>query len=97
MKLDLKLLSMRFSQMKDEPPVPTIGVNPYLLEKVLLPCMNGGNVYLRDIDYQAFDAEDIDLLERYYDDLSRAGGRLQQLMETVGNLPPEAHKARLFC
>ena len=97
MKLDLKLLSMRFSQMKDEPPVPTTGVNPYLLEKVLLPCMNGGNGYLRDIDYQAFDAEDIDLLERYYDDLSRAGGRLQQLMETVGNLPPEAHKARLFC
>ena len=97
MKLDLKLLSMRFSQIKDEPPVPTTGANPCLLEKVLLPCMNGGNVYLRDIDYQAFDAEDIDLLERYYDDLSRAGGRLQQLMETVGNLPPEAHKARLFC
>lgn len=97
MKLDLKLLSMRFSQMKDEPPVPTAGVNPYLLEKVLLPCMNNGKVYLRDIDYQAFDSEDIDWLEQYYDALSRASEALSQLTETVGKVPPEAHKARLFC
>ena len=41
MKLDLKLLSMRFSQAKDEQPVSTEGVNSYLLEKILLPYMNG--------------------------------------------------------
>ncbi len=97
MKLDLKLLSMRFSQMKNEPPVSTGGVNPYLLEKILLPCMNGGTVYLRDIDYHAFDMEDIDLLEKYYNDLSRAGGRLQQLTDTVRNVLPEARKGRIFC
>ncbi len=97
MTLDLKLLSMRFSQMKDEPPVPTEGVNPYLLEQILRPCMNNGTVYLRNIDYEAFDIEDIDLLERYYEDLSRAGGKLQQFMDTVRKLPPKAQKARLFC
>lgn len=97
MKLDLKLLSMRFSQMKNEPPVPTEGINSYLLEKILLPCMNNGTVYLQDIEYDAFDVEDIDLLERYYDDLSRAGGRLLQFAETVKKLPPEAQKARMFC
>ena len=97
MKLDLKLLSMRFSQMGDEPPGPTSGVNPYLLEKILLPCMNNEKVCLRDIDYDAFDMEDVDLLERYYNDLSRAGGKLQQLTETVQNIRPEARKARMFC
>lgn len=97
MKLDLKLLSMRFSQMKDEPPVPTAGVNQYLLEKILLPCMSNGTVYLRDINYDAFDIEDIDLLERYYDGLSKASGKLRQLMDTVGKLPPEARKVRTFC
>lgn len=97
MTLDLKLLSMRFSQMKEEPPVPTEGVNEYLLENILWPCLNNGTVYLRDIDYEAFDMEDIDLLERYYNDLSRASGRLRQFTEIVGNLPPEAQKVRMFC
>lgn len=97
MKLDLKLLSMHFSQMKDEPPVPTEGVNPYLLEKILLPCMNNGTVYLRDIDYEAFTADDIEGLQSYYYALSRAGGQLRQFMETVQMLPPEAHKTRAFC
>lgn len=97
MKLDLKLLSMRFSQAKDELPVPTDGVNPYLLEKILLPCMNGGSVLLRDIDCDAFEVEDVDELEKYYDKLSRAGSQLGQLTETVRNCPPEARKVRLFC
>ncbi len=97
MKLDLKLLVMRFSQAKDEPSVQTDGVNEYLLKKILLPCMNNEKVCLRDIDYDAFDMEDIDLLERYYNDLSRAGGKLQQLTEIVQNIRPEARKARMFC
>lgn len=97
MKLDLKLLSIRFSQAKDEPPVSTEGVNPYLLEKILLPSLNGGTIYLRDIDYGAFEAEDIGPLEEYYTQLWNAGGKLGQLTETVRKLPPEARKARMFC
>lgn len=97
MKLDLKLLSMRLSQAKETPPVPTDGVNPYLLEKILLPCMNDGKVFLRDIDYEAFEIEDVDRLENYYDRLCRAGRQLEQLAETVRNCPPESLKARLFC
>ena len=97
MKLDLKLLSMRFSQMKDEPPVPTDHVNQYLLEKILQPCLNGGAIFLRDIDYEAFDVEDIDQLENYYSALFRASGNLRQLTEVIGKLPPEAQKVRMFC
>ncbi len=97
MKLDLKLLSMRFSQVKEEPPVPTKGVNPYLLEKILFPSLNGGAIYLRDIDYEAFEIEDIGPLEEYYSQLLKAGGSLSQLTETVRKLPPEARKARVFC
>ena len=97
MKLDLKLLSTRFSQAKDEPPVPTNGVNKYLLEKILLPSMSDKAVYLRDIDFDAFDIEDVDVLERYYNELSKTGGKLRQLTETVRKVPPEARKARVFC
>jgi len=97
MKLDLKLLSMRFSQTKDEPPAPTEGVNPYLLEKILLPCMNGESILLRDIDYSAFDVEDIEPLAEYHDELAQAGYKLEQLAKTVQNLPPAAKKSRTFC
>ena len=97
MKLDLKLLSMRFSQTKDEPPAPTEGVNPYLLEKILLPCMNGESILLRDIDYSAFDVEDIEPLAEYHDELAQARYKLEQLTKTVQNLPPAAQKSRTFC
>lgn len=97
MKLDLKLLSIRFSQAKDEPPVPTEGVNPYLLGQILLPCMNGKTIKLQDIDYEAFDVDDIEDLANYYCKLSKAGGRLTQLTETIQKLSPEAQKARMFC
>lgn len=97
MKLDLKLLSMRFSQTKDEPPAPTEGVNPYLLEKILLPCMNGESILLRDIDYSAFDVEDIEPLAEYHDELARARYKLEQLTKTVQNLPPAVKKSRAFC
>ena len=63
MKLYLKLLSMRFSQAKDEPLVPADGVSEYLLQKILLLCMGGAAIRLRDIDYGAFDVEDVDRLE----------------------------------
>lgn len=97
MKLDLKLLSIRFSQAKDEPPVPTDGVNKYLLEKVLLPSMSNSGVYLRDIDFDAFAMEDVNILAEYYGELYKAGGKLRQLVETVRKVPPEARKARVFC
>ena len=97
MKLDLKLLSMRFSQTKDEPPAPTEGVNPYLLEKILLPRMNGESILLRDIDYSAFDVEDIEPLAEYHDELAQARYKLERLTKTVRNLPPAAKKSRAFC
>ena len=97
MKLDLNLLSIRFSQAKDEQAVSTDGVNKYLLEEILLPCMNDKDVYLRDINFEAFDTEDVNELERYYGELFRAGMKLRQLTETVGKLSAEAQKARMFC
>lgn len=97
MKLDLKLLSMRFSQVKDEPPVSVNGVNEYLLEKILWPCMNGESILLRDIDYSAFNVEDIEPLAEYHDELAQAGYKLEQLTKTIQNLPPAAKKSRTFC
>lgn len=97
MRLDLKLLSMRFSQKKEEPPVSSEGVDPYLLEKVLRPVMDGRTVFLRDIDFDAFCTEDIEPLEEYHDALIRERLRLEKFTGAVQNTPPVPSAVRMFC
>lgn len=97
MKLNLKLLATRFSQAKDELFVSDDGVNRYLLEQVLRPNLNGESLYLGDIDFDAFDGEDVSELEDYYDRLELAARALRQFAQTVDRIPPAPDKARTFC
>ena len=97
MRLDLKLLSMRFSQKKEEPPVSQEGLDPYLLEKILMPALDGTDIYLRDIDFTAFDVEDVSKLEDYYNRLYEAGQGLDQFVQTVAQTQPVASRIRSFC
>jgi len=71
MKLNLKLLSTRFFQAKEQPCVPADGVNRYLVEQVLRPNLDGKLLRLGDIDFDAFDADDVSALEDYYEKLSK--------------------------
>lgn len=97
MKLNLKLLSTRFFQAKDEPPVPEDGVNRYLLESILRPNLNGATLCLGDIDYNAFDEEDVPALEDYYTRLEQASRALRQFAQTVERVPPVPDRTRMFC
>ena len=97
MKLNLKLLSTRFFQAKDQPCVPEDGVNRYLLENVLRPNLEGKLLRLGDIDFNAFDADDVSALEDYYEKLSKASRDLDQFAQTVARVPPAPKEARAFC
>lgn len=97
MRLDLKLLSMRFSQKKEEPPIPQEGLNKYLLEKILTPALHRTDIYLQDIDFNAFDVDDVEALENYYDRLFDTAQGLEQFIQTVALMPPVAGSARAFC
>ena len=97
MKLNLKLLATRFSQAKEEPPASEEGVNRYLLEQVLRPNLAGKLLRLGDIDFDAFDADDVPTLEEYYDRLNEASRDLSQFAQTVGRVPPAAKAGRSFC
>ena len=83
MRLDLELLSIRFSQKKEEPPVPQDGISAYLLEKILMPALDSKDIYLKDVDFTAFDVDDIDKLEDYYNQLYSRGQGLDQFIQTV--------------
>lgn len=97
MRLNLKLLSARFFQAKDEPSVPDDGVNRYLLEQVLRPNLAGNLLHLGDIDFNAFDADDVPALEEYYDRLYQASQDLSQFAQTVGRVSPVPGTGRAFC
>ena len=97
MRLNLKLLATRLFQAKDEPPVPDDGVNRYLLEQVLRPNLAGNLLHLGDIDFNAFDADDVPALEEYYDRLYQASQDLSQFAQTVGRVPPVPGTGRAFC
>lgn len=97
MRLDLELLSIRFSQKKEEPPVPQDGINTYLLENILMPTLDSKDIYLKDVDFTAFDVDDIDKLEDYYNQLYNTGRRLDQFIQTVAQTLPSASSIRSFC
>lgn len=97
MRLDLKLLSIRFSQKKEEPPVPQDGINTYLLENILMPALDSKDIYLKDVDFTAFDVDDIDKLEDYYNQLYNTGRGLDQFIQTVAQTLPSASSVRSFC
>ncbi len=97
MKLNLKLLSTRFSQAKDEPSVSDGGVNRYLLEQVLRPNLEGELLRLGDIDFGAFDADDVPALEDYYDRLYKASQDFSQFAQTLSRVPPAPRTVRSFC
>ncbi len=97
MKLNLKLLSTRFFQAKEQPCVPEDSVNRYLLEHVLRPNLEGNLLRLGDIDFSAFDADDVPALEDYYDRLYKASEDLTQFAQTVARVPPAPNTVRSFC
>ena len=97
MKLNLKLLATRFFQAEDVPSVSEDGVNRYLLEHILCPNLKGNGLYLGDINFGAFDAEDVPVLEDYHDSLIEASRALSQFAGTVDRVPPVPRETRAFC
>ncbi len=97
MKLHLKDLCREFGKAKDEETVPSKGVNPYLLENVLRPVLQGEAPMLGDIDYEQFDLEDIGVLSDYYDKMGAAAEKLGQFVSAVASLDPVPSRERQFC
>lgn len=97
MKLDLKRLADLLSQQEDNDSVSKEGVNDYLLNKILFPCVNGETVRLSDIDFDAFDVEDVDTLVDYYEALLHWVYELEELAKGLGGIRPAAVKRRAFC
>ncbi len=97
MKLDLKLLSAHFLQARESPAVSNEGVSEYLLEHFLKPYVREEKPVYGDLDYDAFDDDDLRVLWRYCEALEEAGNKLNRLSVALSEAAPEACRRRAFC
>lgn len=97
MELDLNLLFQNLAQAPDGPAVSSEGVSPYLLEHVLAPALNGQSVLTSDIDFDAFEVEDIEMLSDYYSDLGEMDRHVHRFASALSKVFPVAGTARAFC
>ena len=97
MKLDLELLFTNLSRTEEDTGVSRDGVNDYLIDKILFSCMNGERIFLKDIDFSAFDAEDVEELERFYDRMTAPVHQLEKVVTAMRTVDPVAASSRKFC
>lgn len=97
MKIDLKLLSAHLDQAEEAAYVPSDGVNDYLLNEILFPCMNREVMHLKDIDFNAFELDDVSALEEFHEKLEDQTVKVKQLLEKMRAVPPAATHLRSFC
>ena len=97
MKLDLKELSHAFRKLKESETVPLNEVNPYLLEKILLPTLQGHVPTLKDIDYSQFEDGDITELADYCERLMDESNKLMQFVGAVASIEAVPCRSRQFC
>lgn len=97
MKINRKALCREFQHAPAEETVSTEGVNSYLLEEVLRPALCGNPPKLKDIDYDAFDEEDIGELCFYYEKMWHASKKLRQFLTAVTSIAPVPSRDRHFC
>lgn len=97
MKLNLELLAETLRQKENELPVSEVYVNAYLLDHVLRPALDGADIAMTDIDYTAFDLEDVALLTDYYCNLEELCRKLSRMTGMIGSAAPVARSVRLYC
>ena len=97
MQLDLNKLFQTLRTIQEEEMLDASEVNPYLLNKVLKPLLDGKELCYGDIDFSAFERDDLRVLSDYCDRRSNLSSQLQKLTEVLIGGKPAACKGRAFC
>ena len=97
MKFDVAMLSKKLSSVKEQPTVPTHEVNAYLLEKLVLPLRRGETLRYGQIDFSAFDIDDIRTAAGYSEECDRVSWKLESFAEAVIWADAMPCQTRAFC
>ena len=97
MQFDVSLLSKNLLSAKGERTVPTDEVNAYLLEKVIWPLRRGEKLRYGQVDFSAFDIDDLRVAADYTEKCDRVSGGLETLMESIILADAMPCRKRAFC
>jgi len=98
MKIDLHRFAEKLKSTASENTVSgKEEVLPYLYDHILLPLLSGRLVRYGDIDFDAFEADDLRVLSYYCDEINRTVYRLEMLNRKLIKTPPAASRHRVFC
>ena len=97
MKFDIAMLSKNLSAVKEQPTVPAHEVNPYLLEKLVLPLRRGEKLRYGQVDFSAFDIDDLRTAAGYSDECDRMSATLESLAEAIIQADAMPCRTRAFC
>lgn len=97
MQFDVSLLSKNLSAVKEQPTVPAHEVNPYLLEKLILPLRRGEKLCYGQVDFSAFDIDDLRTAAGYSDECDRMSATLESLAEAIIQADAMPCRTRAFC
>ncbi len=97
MELNLERLSERLSIAQSEDTVSKEGVNPYLIEAIIEPMLAGKSVKYGDIDFAAFELDELRTAAGYCDNISNTSYKLEKLVANISVSKATACKMRAFC
>lgn len=99
MTVDLAKLSQCLRQLEAEPDgdITQRGINPYLLEHVILPYLSGEDVDMGTLDYSAFSPDDILDADKEIGTVSNGANRVSYVMQFFKKAPPTARQTKAFC
>jgi len=93
MKIDLKRLTAALESCTEKAYSGDILGVEYLVEKVYKPFMKDEPIYLKNLDYNAFDREDI---YNFCEWLVQTKGEFNALNKRLYSAPPSAAGSRMF-
>ena len=97
MLVDLNILRQKLTEAPPEDTVDVSEVNPYLLNEVIRPLLDGRRITYGDIDYSRFELDDLRVAAHYCETRDSVCRNLQNLIGGIVGATPAACKARAFC
>ena len=98
MIVDLKMLITELSGAESSKlPIQEYPVTKYLLDNLMNPLLMGKTIQLGDLDYSAFDTDDLEDLLNHLSENSRLHEALKGLNQYFNKAEPQAIARRSFC
>ena len=97
MKIDLSKLLKGLEALPHTPAPKPKKVSPYVLTHILKPLTAGKPVSFADLNFEAFDEDDLDSLYDMLSELEDRTDRLDRLRSTFYRAEPKAAVQRKFC